>query len=58
MSKEWFDDMVEQVQSKKGLTKEQAVKAVTLYQSEYVGQNSHALWQWAIELATYQDGEK
>ena len=49
MNKEWFDDLVEQMQSKKGLTKDQAVKAVTFFKSEYVGQNAHALWQWAIE---------
>jgi hypothetical protein len=51
MGDEWVKDMTEQLQSKKGLTRDQAEKAVTLYKSEYIGQNSHALWQWAIEEA-------
>lgn len=52
MSDDWFESMVKQMQEKKGLTEDQAIKAVSLYKSEYVGQNAHALWQWAIAEAT------
>ncbi|MGX9996674.1 hypothetical protein [Vibrio sp. JZG120] len=48
---EWFADIVSQLQSKKGLSKEQAEIAATIYRREYIGQNAHALWQYAIEEA-------
>lgn len=47
----WFEDMTEQLQKKKGLTKPQAQKAAEIFRSEWNGQNAHALWQYAIQEA-------
>lgn len=49
---EWKENMKNQLIKKKGLSEPVADKACDLFRSEYVGQNSHALWQWAISKAS------
>ncbi len=51
MSEEWYEDMVQQMQDKKGLTEDQSHYAVSLFRKEYIGQNAHALWQHCINEA-------